>query len=144
MDDLIDSIQKFNLNTSKNDYSIDFIINKMDNCTIQIEHEWDIFQNNYSKLKYFSELIEVSGLITHSTFINRLTFFIKDTIDPINERYLRVINWYFPENDDINERCCEIEQTLEESLNINNPVLKLKKVIYAYNMLNGVIDFFKK
>ena len=143
MNDLIECLENFKFTGNKELFedTIDSITSKMGDLLFDSEDEWIILSQNYLKLKYISELIKID--FEESNKFNTLLLQFLESIDKVTQHYLRGINWRLADRDIIT--VCEfIEECLEESLNINNPVDKLNKIIEAYDEFVPIIEELRK
>ena len=109
---------------------IDVLIYQLDNLsTNDLNHEWDCLVENYSKLKYLDSIdYELIGSIKLMDSLRRFM----EQIDKVSQHYLREILW--------EEYLLEIKKYLSDSLNHNNPIIKLKYVVKAYELLVPVVE----
>lgn len=106
------------------------LIFQLDNLsTNDFNHEWDCLVENYSKLKYLESIdYELIGSIKLMDSLRRFM----EQIDKVSQHYLREILW--------EEYLLEIKKYLSDSLNYNNPIIKLKYVVKAYELLVPVVE----
>jgi len=106
------------------------LIYELDNLsTTDFNHEWDCLVENYSKLKYLDSIdYELIGSIKLMDSLRRFM----EQIDKVSQHYLREILW--------EEYLLEIKKYLSDSLNYNNPIIKLKCVVKAYELLVPVVE----
>jgi len=142
IDSLVDSVQRFgfSLNEKKLDSELDLLMLRMDNVQVDMEseEEWEDLQSNYSKLKYLYELINFYNLPTEGKFINSLEKFM-EKIDKKTQHYLREIDWT-DSHPELRTRSMMIKDLFEESLSLNDPVLKLKSVLNAYHIFVPIVE----
>ena len=143
IDSLTLSIQNFGItkNEKSFDDDLDSIISKM----VKLNHnsdyydtseQWEILQSNYSKLKYLYELIFKCGY-SEIKFIQSLSLFM-EFIDKKTQFYLKELVFL----DTVSERL--IKNKFEESLNIVDPIEKLKCVLNAYHNLVDIVEKIRK
>jgi hypothetical protein len=114
--------------------SISELIFELDNLsTTDFNHEWDCLVDNYSKLKYL-ETIHYEILI-NDTLIKSLTRFMEQ-MDKVSQHYLKEILW--------EKSLIPIKKNLANSLNNNNPIVKLNYLIKAYDLLVPVVEDIRK
>jgi hypothetical protein len=101
------------------------LIYELDNLsTTDFSHEWDCLVENYSKLKYLESIdYEITGSIRLMDSLRRFM----EQIDKVTQYYLKEILWEGP--------IIQIQKIFYDSLNINNPIIKLKCVVKAYDLL---------
>ena len=108
---------------------IDEIILQLDNLsTKDLNENWNFLVANYSKLKYLERMD--SELNENINLINSLRRFMEQ-IDKVSQYYLKEINW---------DRYLKIKNNLIDSINHNNPLIKLRYVIQAYDMLVPIVE----
>ena len=108
---------------------IDEIIFQLDNLsTKDLNENWNFLVANYSKLKYLERMD--SELNENINLINSLRRFMEQ-IDKVSQYYLKEINW---------DRYLKIKNNLIDSINHNNPLIKLRYVIQAYDMLVPIVE----
>lgn len=136
------SISEFGI--SRNEYNfnndLDSIMDKLKHTNIteineneEADKRWNVLKSNYSKLKYLYELINFYNLPTEGRFIQSLSIFM-ESIDKKTQDYLKNIDW--------NERPEDlvVKKHFDNSININNPVLKLNEIIKGYNILIPIVE----
>ena len=144
IDALSESIQRFGISKNKTDFDdqLDFIMTKMKKIEIELTDEhWVTLKSNYSKLKYLNEIINCYGKEYRDTkgkFIQSLTVFM-ESIDKTTQYYLREINWSTPELE-FKDESAIIQNYFYESLNQNDPILKLSNIVKAYNILIPIVE----
>ena len=110
--------------------SISELIFQLDNLsTNDFNHEWDCLVDNYSKLKYL-ETIHYEILI-NDTLIKSLTRFMEQ-MDKVSQHYLKEILW--------EKWLIPIKKNLSNSLNNNDPIVKLNYLVKAYDLLVPVVE----
>ena len=110
--------------------SISELIFQLDNLsTNDLNHEWDCLVDNYSKLKYL-ETIHYEILI-NDTLIKSLTRFMEQ-MDKVSQHYLKEILW--------EKWLIPIKKNLSNSLNNNDPIVKLNYLVKAYDLLVPVVE----
>ena len=108
---------------------IDEIIFQLDNLsTNDLNENWSFLVANYSKLKYLERMD--SELNENINLINSLRRFMEQ-IDKVSQHYLKEINW---------DRYLKIKNNLIDSINHNNPLIKLRYVIQAYDILVPIVE----
>lgn len=113
------------------DYSrIAALIYELDNLsTTDLNHEWECLAENYSKLKYLESIdYEITGSIRLMDSLRRFM----EQIDKVTQYYLKEILW--------EGQTIQIQKIFYESLNINNPIIKLKYVVKAYDLLVPIVE----
>ena len=110
--------------------SISELIFQLDNLsTNDLNHEWDCLVDNYSKLKYL-ETIHYEILI-NDTLIKSLSRFMEQ-MDKVSQHYLKEILW--------EKWLIPIKKNLSNSLNNNDPIVKLNYLVKAYDLLVPVVE----
>jgi len=139
IDALTDSIQKFSVvqNEEHFEHELNSLCNKLDSVEIDIDENWVTLQTNYSKLKYLCETILSHDLPSEGKFIQSLGLFM-EKIDTQTQFYLSKIDWGMDSDFKLESRL--IKKCLENSLNQNNPVDKLKYVLTAYEILVVIVE----
>jgi hypothetical protein len=153
MDQLISCLEKCALNESSAwrkpdtefnlDHELELVIGQMTDARItqgDCDVEWEILSQNYSKLRYLCDIIEIFPKKT-STFYKSLDVFFL-TIDATNQHYLRDIDWYYHEQS-INCKCENTKYYLEQSLNTSDRCMKLKFILNAYSILVELGEYFR-
>jgi len=111
---------------------IDEIIFQLDNLsTKDLNENWNFLVANYSKLKYLERM--ESELNENINLINSLRKFMEQ-IDKVSQHYLKEIIW------DFSHLYLKIKNKLIESINHNNPLIKLRYVIQAYDILVPIVE----
>jgi hypothetical protein len=132
MDSLISSLENFKLKGT----GIDDICEKLDNLsTVDPNYEWDNLQTNYNRLKFIQSMQEE---LNESPIFDSLTNYM-ETIDKINQYYLKIIVWEDTEKDYL-ENAIEIKKLLEMSLNTDKVFLKIKIINDAYGGLVKMVE----
>jgi len=142
IDSLTQSIQKFGIYKNEDvfDDELVMLMRRMDSVEISdnLDQNWEILQQNYSKLIYLHEMINFYYLPEKSKFIESLTMFM-ESIDRKTQYYLNQIDWYNAEPE-FQKKSTEIHKLFTDSLNQNNPIIKLKSILKAYEILIPVIE----
>jgi len=145
MDDLINSLEKFAISKNEQIFqdSLNDIINKMNNSKIthNSDKEWVDLTSNYCKLKYLKDLIK-SFKTLPDFFMSPFKVFM-ESIDSINQYYLREIDWHHSDHD-IQEDSLQIQNYLEESISTDDPFYKLNNVLSAYSILIPIIEDIRR
>jgi len=144
MDELIKGLKGFNLTKDKDafDTILDQSISKMSNLQVSENEEWDKLKLNYSKLRYLNYLLENKNLHFNSNekFLVSLGIFLK-YIDSITLIYLKSIDL---ENDtEYPTESKFVKKELENSLNSNDQLKKMKHILEAYKTLIFVVEQIK-
>jgi hypothetical protein len=145
MDQLINCLEKislqphFDFDNELNDVICQMKSSEISNTNCDIE--WEMLSQNYSKLRYLCEIINVFPKKT-STFYKSLDVFF-ETIDLANQRYLRDIDWYHNEYS-INLKCDSVKYFLEQSLNTTDKTMKMKYILNAYSLFIEIGEHFRK
>jgi len=141
------SIGKFGISRNESNFNNDLnsIMNKLKdtninenngnefNENIEADRRWYVLTSNYSKLKYLNEIINFYNLPTEGLFIQSLSIFM-ESIDKLTIYYLKNIYWADVEDENM------IKKYFNNSINLNNPVLKLNEIIKGYNILIPIIE----
>jgi len=143
VDALTMSICKFGIsqNQEQFDDDIDCLMSKMNQVELSpddVDQQWELLKSNYSKLKYLSELINFYHLPTEGKFSDSLKVFM-ESIDKKTQIYLKEIDWFNCEPE-FKQESAAIKTFLDDSLNQNDPVLKLSSVVKAYEVLVPIIE----
>lgn len=136
MELLIKSIENFAISQNEQtfDSCLDEIIFRVNGLyTVDAEFEWTSLQENYSKIKYLSELLNFYNITQTKKLVQLIGIFM-ESIDRISQMYLREINW---DDNPI------IQGYLIESLNAHNPLHKLGSVFKAYEILVPIIEGYR-
>jgi hypothetical protein len=141
IDALSNSIQKFSITHDENrlDQDLDDImskINKVELC--DPEENWVVLQTNYSKLKYLFECITYANVKSNKKFLDSLSKFM-ESIDETTQIYLDKIAWR-EENENNQKILCTTQNLFFDSLNKNDPIEKLNKLIQAYNIFVPIVE----
>jgi hypothetical protein len=144
IDQLSEIIKNFGITKNKNKFEDDLenIMLKLDNVQIEKDsnEEWDSLQSNYSKIKYLYETINFYNIPQESKFINSLKKFM-EIIDQQTLYYLNQINFDNPDPElSINDECAIIKDSMEKSINENDPIKKLNFIMKAYNVLVEIVE----
>ena len=123
------------------DNSLDDVINKFQNLNDNgPDQEWDILTSNFSKLRFIENIID--DIIIFPKFLESLKKFMEQ-IDKNTQRYIDHIDW--------DEQAPEIQNDaniifdyFKKSLNIHNPVEKLKIVTSAYTIFIPIVEKIRK
>ena len=115
--------------------AIDQVINDMQIVKINPNDQWEILQENYSKLKYLHSLVVVEGV---AKFTQKLYQFM-ESIDEHTMEYLREIDFY-DHNSDYRIECYVIKELLENSLIQSNLLNKLEIILKAYQILIVIVE----
>ena len=147
MDELINCLAKFAVSDKSDesiisfDNSLDDVINKFQNLNDNgPDQEWDILTSNFSKLRFIENIID--DIIIFPKFLESLKKFMEQ-IDKNTQRYIDHIDW--------DEQAPEIQNDaniifdyFKKSLNIHNPVEKLKIVTSAYTIFIPIVEKIRK
>jgi hypothetical protein len=140
MDSLLHVLNSFTISETKTESEFDDLISNMENLdTYDPDEEWDVITANYSKLRYIDHLIELYDFPETKLFVSLLTK-VLDSIDKKNQYYLCNLSW---ENEDYSEECAKVETLFEQSLNQNNPFLKIKYILDAYKIFIPIIEYYR-
>lgn len=144
IDDLSDIIKNFGITKNKNKFEDDLenIMLKLDNVQIEkdSDEEWESLQSNYSKIKYLYETINFYNIPLESKFINSLKKFM-EIIDQQTLYYLNQINFDNPDPDLLADtECAIIKESMERSINENDPIKKLNYIMKAYHVLVDIVE----
>ena len=137
IDELSNSIEKFGISGNRQifDDELSDIVSKMNHVNVGDENEnWEILQENYSKLKYLYGLINLYNL-NDDKFTTQLSIFM-ESIDRITQYYMECITWY---NSEFMECSC-IYENLCSSLNNNDSIKKMVLVLQAYKQLVPLVE----
>ena len=141
IDSLCKSIESFGINKipEQFDNDLDLLMDKMQNIEIYDPTEqWKLLQNNYSRLKYLYEIINFYNIKIEGKFESSIGKFMI-LIDNQTQTYLKEIDWYEVDTN-FKAQALMVCNTLEESLNKNNPVSKLNDVLKAYKILINIVE----
>ena len=155
MDELIFSLNKFEISNNKEEFNtdLDYVTNQFSKQSLSDpDREWDIIKENYSKIKYLKrylsnfskENLNIVDIVDTDSCHEKFRFVLgqcMDTIDKTNINYLQSIDW---ESDKIKIKdCTEIEQLLNKSVNTSNYIQKLELCEKAYNLFIPIIEEFR-
>ena len=146
IDSLIKSIERFGITHQENtfDDELDAIISRMETVDVDDDpdDQWEILQTNYRKLKHIYQLINFHNLHLQAKFMESLDKFM-EIIDKQTQVYLAKIDWY-KTDETFKIDSIMIRDSLEESLNQNNTIKKIKYVIDAYRILIYIVEDIRK
>jgi hypothetical protein len=141
MEDILEylcgAVNTFSITNAQDEFQsdLDFIMNKM-NC-VQIEdtnQNWLILKENYTKLNYLLRCIKSCSFGLSDKFSQVLGKFI-ESIDRKTQEYIEEIDFF-----DIDRNELVIKELLLESLNQNDPVSKMTKILEAYKILIPLVE----
>ncbi len=142
MDSLINCLERFNINNTNFENELDYITNQMTNVNVnETNAEWEKLSQNYLKLKYICDLVNMFPIKSERFYKCMGTFF--DYLDTVNQTYLRTIDWYC-EEDFINTKCITVQTFLENSLNTADHSVKLKYILCAYEHLVDIAEYYRQ
>ena len=146
IDSLIKSIERFGITHQEKtfDDELDTIITRMKTVDMDDDpdYQWEILQTNYRKLKHIYELIKFHNLNLQAKFMESLDKFM-EIIDKQTQVYLAQIDWYEADKT-FRIDSLMIRNSLEESLNQNDTIKKIKYVIDAYRTLIYIVEDIRK
>ena len=140
MDSLIESIKKFEINSS-DDLNIDDLISKLDNLTTENidnpDREWDVLKDNFSKILY---LYRCTDLLRNCDKLKSSLEQFLNSLDSTNQYYLKEIEW----DCELIEDSALIKKYLEKSLNENDVFTKLFDIYVSYKLLVDIVEDFRR
>ena len=149
MDELVECLAKFAVSDKSDesftsfDNSLDDVINKFQNLNETCpDEEWDLLKTNFSKLRFINDTLENSEIINYPKFLESLKKFMEQ-IDKITQRYIEKIDWT-DQDSEIQIDANIIFENFEKSLNINDPLEKLKIVLNAYTIFIPIVEKIRK
>jgi len=147
MDDLISCMEQIALTPVTPtvqrifDMQLDCIVHKMKLSRVDPDIQWHILKNNYSKLRYMSDLILFNPIRT-AKFFTTLDVFMGQ-LDKINYYYLHNVRWSCVDLH-INQICCKVEILLCQSLTTLDSVQKLQYILDAYSQMVYIAEYFQQ
>ena len=149
MDELVECLAKFAVSDQSKesfttfDNSLDNVINKFQNLNeTDPNEEWDILKTNFSKLRFINDTLENTEIINYPKFLESLKQFMGQ-IDKTTQRYIKKIDWN-DQGPEIQSDAVIIFDNFEKSLNINDPIKKLKTVLNAYILFIPIVEKIRK
>ena len=100
------------------------------------DFEWNNITNNFSKLKYIKYLLDSYEFLKEKTFIDCLNFLLDD-VDKMNQRYMRELTW---DEEEFKDELAQIKELFGISLNLNNPLERLRTIIEAYEIFIPILE----
>ena len=146
MDEIINNFKKL-----KTDDQIDDLImqiNKIDINDPQLK--WSKLQQNYSRLKHFKKIYSNVDLKYYECIFKQPFLKFMEKIDEINQYYIKNINldpdsytnYNIYDLSSIKDIIKIIGESLDKSMNSNDPTKKLDYVLIAYSNINLLIEDF--
>lgn len=137
LEQLCDTLNQFAITNDKErfDDSLNSIMQRMG--TVQIEdtnENWLVLQKNYSKLKHLFQCIKSCSFGLSDKFSQILAKFI-ESMDKQSQLYIEEIDFFHVDRDEH-----VIKQLLLDSLNENEPILKMAKILEAYHILVPLVE----
>ena len=146
IDSLIKSIERFGITHQEKtfDDELDAIITLMKTVDTDDDqdYQWEILQTNYRKIKHIYTLIIFHDLHLKAKFMESLDKFM-EIIDQQTQVYLAKIDWY-KVDETFRVDSLMIRNSLEDSLNQNDTIKKIKYVIDAYRILIYIVEDIRK
>ena len=153
MDEIINLFEKIIIKNIQNEnkYEIDSLIDKFnDTNIIDQEKEWNLLQENYSKLKYLNKLIKNNEVKTNKDFIKPFTKFINKIIKTniyyvdnicLNPRkYTKKEGFNNLDIQSVRELISQIAEDLDRSIQDNDPFIKLEYTLSAYKYMIDIAE----
>jgi hypothetical protein len=137
LDDLCAAVNTFSITNAQDEFQsdLDTIMKKMNCVNIEDTNEnWLVLQTNYTKLKYLLRCIKSCSFGLSGKFSEILGKFI-ESIDRQTQLYIEEIDFFEVDRDEL-----LIKELLLESLNQNDPVAKMSKILEAYTLLIPLVE----
>jgi len=149
MEELLECLAKFAVSDQSKesfisfDNSLDDVINKFENLNeTDPNEEWDILKTNFSKLRFIDDTLENAEIINYPKFLESLKKFMEQ-IDKTTQKYIEKIDWS-DQGPELQSDANIIFDNFEKSLNINDPIKKLKIVLNAYTIFIPIVEKIRK
>jgi hypothetical protein len=136
MESLIKALENTSVNESF-DEQLDNIISKLESSHVDESFEFEELSKNYSRLVYLDKLIRKHNPDSPK-FFKCLNLFMEE-VDKKTQYYLKDIYWEHDQEVPI-PVLQKIKKYLEESLNSNDPVIKLNLILSAYFILVPIVE----
>jgi hypothetical protein len=155
MDEIINLFEKIIIkniqNENKSENEIESLIDKFNESNIiDQEKEWNLLQENYSKLKYLNKLIKNNQVKTNKDFIKPFTNFINKIIKTniyyvdhicLNPRkYTKKEGFNNLDIQSVRELISQIAEDLDRSIQDNDPFIKLEYTLSAYKYMIDIAE----
>jgi hypothetical protein len=150
MDDIISKFEKLSTKVSIDDLIMQ--ISKIDIKDPLLE--WDQLQQNYARLKHFKQIYSNVDIKHYESIFKKPFLKFMEKIDELNQYYIKNINLDSESYTDnsghniydlssIKDIINIIGNSLDKSMNSNDPIKKLDYVLIAYSNIILLIDDFK-
>jgi hypothetical protein len=137
LDDLCAAVNTFSITNAQDEFQsdLDIIMNKMNGVQIEDTNQnWLVLKTNYTKLNYLLRCIKSCSFGLSDKFSQVLEKFI-ESIDRKTQEYIEEIDFFDIDRDEL-----VIKELLLESLNQNDPVSKMTKILEAYHILIPIVE----